>query len=117
MATGILRILATVTGLAEGDQTIGPLELQATSAVGERRSPLTLASGNNTIAVPATATVALLIPPVGNAQTLTLKGASGDTGVALHKTFPTPIALEAGANANLIIAAGATVNGFVVVFI
>lgn len=117
MATGILRILTTITGLAEGEVTVGPLEFQTTTAVGERRSPLNLVTGANTIAVPAAATVAVFIPPAGNTQTLTLKGVSGDTGVRLHKTFPTPIALDAGANANLIIAAGGTVNGCVVVFV
>lgn len=55
----------------------------------------TLALGANTITVPvgATCVAATIVPPSGNLQTLTLKGVTGDTGVALHLTDPTTIAL------------------------
>jgi len=56
----------------------------------------TLASGANTITVPTGGTVptaVTIIPPASNAVQLTLKGVAGDTGIALHLTDPTVIAL------------------------
>ena len=58
---------------------------------------LTLASGVNTITPPtggSTPKAVTIQPPVGNLNTITLKGVSGDTGVILHKTDPTVIALN-----------------------
>jgi len=57
----------------------------------------TLASGANTISFPTGCTVvagATIIPPSGNTNAITLKGTTGDTGVALHKTDPTSIAFD-----------------------
>lgn len=57
-----------------------------------------LSSGNNTITVPSAgstqATAVTIIPPSGNAVVLTLKGVSGDTGIAIHKTDPTSLGLN-----------------------
>lgn len=61
------------------------------------QAPVTLSSGNNTITVPTggtTPTAVTIIPPVGNTNLITLKGINGDTGVPLHKTDPTSIALD-----------------------
>jgi hypothetical protein len=56
-----------------------------------------LVSGANTITPPAGGSCApkavTIIPPAGNAVTITLKGVTGDTGVLLHPTDPTTIAL------------------------
>ena len=57
----------------------------------------TLASGANTITVPTagtTPTAVTIIPPAGNTTLITLKGVTGDSGVALHATDPTSIALK-----------------------
>lgn len=73
----------------------------------------TLASGANTITVPtggATVVSATLLPPTGNTQTLTLKGVTGDTGVGLHLTDPTTIAL-ASTVTSFCLTAGATITG------
>jgi hypothetical protein len=51
---------------------------------------------------------ATIIPPSGNVVTLTLKGITGDTGVGLHLTQPTSLALATGAAFG--ITAGATVT-------
>lgn len=76
---------------------------------------LSLASGANTITVPSSSGItvkgALLIPPAGNTQTLTLKGVSGDTGVALSKTEPTFISFDTPP-ATFVITAGGTIAGF-----
>lgn len=57
-----------------------------------------LSTGFNTITLPLGATVraATIKPPTTNTQTLTLKGVTGDTGIAIHKTDPTSIAFETG---------------------
>lgn len=73
----------------------------------------TLALGDNTITVPtggSTVKGATIVPPVGNAQTITLKGAGGDTGVALSKLDPTSIAFET-APASFILNAGGVITG------
>jgi hypothetical protein len=58
-----------------------------------------LASGFNAITVLTAAgfvpTAVTIIPPAANVVTLTLKGITGDTGIALHLTDPTTIALAA----------------------
>ncbi len=57
----------------------------------------TLASGANTITPPSggsTPKSVTIIPPTGNTNTITLKGVTGDTGVVLHLTDPTTIALN-----------------------
>jgi hypothetical protein len=72
-----------------------------------------LALGANTITPPTaggtTPTSVTIIPPAGNAQTLTLKGVTGDTGVLLHKTDPTTIAL--GGTGTFVLTAGAIITG------
>lgn len=69
---------------------------------------LALASGANTITPPAGSTAVTIIPPATNAVTLTLKGVTGDTGVALALTSPTTIGL-AGVTA-FCLTAGSTVT-------
>lgn len=58
-----------------------------------------LASGANTITKPSstgvTVTAVTIWPPVGNTAQITLKGVSGDTGILLHLTDPSTIALAA----------------------
>jgi hypothetical protein len=66
-------------------------------------TPLALAIGFNSIAVPSlvgiTATAVTIIPPVGNTNSLTLKGITGDTGIRLHNTDHTVLALDPSATA------------------
>ena len=74
---------------------------------------LTLAPGANTISVPTggtAPTAVLIIPPSGNTQLMTLKGVTGDTGVPIHKTDPTNIALDSTC-ASLVLNAAGTVTG------
>ena len=64
------------------------------------RSLIILASGANTITPPlgATPKAVIIIPPAGNVIAITLKGVTGDTGVLLHLTDPTVIALGSATN-------------------
>ena len=57
----------------------------------------TLAIGANTITPPAggsTPVACTIIPPAENTTDITLKGVTGDTGIVLHNTDPTSIALD-----------------------
>jgi hypothetical protein len=72
-----------------------------------------LASGANTITVPptgATTVSVTIIPPAGNTVALTLKGIAGDTGLPLHLTDPSTIALAAGVT-SFVLNAAAAVTG------
>jgi hypothetical protein len=73
----------------------------------------TLASGANTITVPSggtTPTGVTIIPPAGNASSITLKGVSGDTGIRLHNTDPTSLGLHSSV-ASFVLTAGAEIEG------
>jgi hypothetical protein len=69
------------------DNTLSPGEVDIVS----------LSSGANTITAPVVSGLAAkgltIIPPAGNVSLITLKGVTGDTGIPLHLTDPTSIAL------------------------
>lgn len=74
---------------------------------------VTLASGANTITVPtggATVTGCTIIPPTGNTTNITLKGVTGDTGVQLHDSDPTSLAIDPGV-VNFVLTAAAQITG------
>lgn len=74
---------------------------------------VTLASGANTITKPAggsTPVSLTVIPPTGNTTQITLKGVTGDTGVALHLTNPGVIPVAAGLS-SLVLTAAAQIVG------
>ena len=87
--TNTLNFTGDVVGseiLAAATNTVSPGQMEIK----------TLASGANTITVPtggSTPTAVTIVPPIGNTVTLTLKGVTGDTGIAMHLTDPTTIAL------------------------
>lgn len=74
----------------------------------------TLASGANTIDVPTggttTPTSVTIVPPTDNDESITFKGISGDTGVRIHNTDPTTIALDDSVT-SFVLTAGNTING------
>lgn len=101
----------TYTGDVTGTQTVnaaanvaspGSIEVQA------------LASGANTITVPSstgvTVTACTVIPPSGNTTSITLKGVTGDTGIRLHNTDPTTIAIYSDVT-SFCLTAGAAIQG------
>jgi len=73
-----------------------------------------LASGFNSITVPSstgvTVTSVTIKPPTGNTTTITLKGVTGDTGVALHPSDPTTIGI-ASTVTTIGLTAGAAIQG------
>ena len=75
---------------------------QTLSAASNTASPgmmelVTLASGNTTVTVPtggSTPVAVTIVPPTANTTAITFRGVAGDTGVRLHNTDPTTIALH-----------------------
>lgn len=71
---------------------------------------VTLVAGANTITVPTGGstqpTAVTIVPPAGNTVSLTLKGVTGDTGVSLHLTDPTILAI-ASSQTTFVLTAGA----------
>lgn len=87
------RIEIEFTGDVATHSTISAATNTASPGVSELK---TLASGANTITPPlggSTPKSVTIIPPSGNVVTITLKGVTGDTGVLLHPTDPTTLAL------------------------
>jgi hypothetical protein len=69
-----------------------------------------LNSGFNSVAVKTGAKAVTILPPSGNAVTMTLKGITGDTGINLHLTDPTTIALATG-QATIGLSCGSAITG------
>lgn len=78
---------------------------------------LNLVTGANTINAtncPALATAGgvWLMPPTGNGQTVTLKGASGDTGIALSLSCPTFISFASTPPTTIVLTSGGAITGY-----
>lgn len=74
---------------------------------------VTLASGNNTITVPAggsTPVACTIAKPTSNTTAITLKGASGDTGIRLHDTDPDVVSINSSVT-SFVLNAGAEIVG------
>lgn len=108
----------SITVQFTGDITYAQVFAAAANATSPGENELqTLASGANTITPPTSTTKAcLIIPPAGNAETITLKGVTGDTGVVLHKTDPTMISLNNSAT-TFCLTASASITGVRLIWI
>lgn len=96
MATLAKRTITVIfSGDITGTETKKAADNSASPGVNELR---TLASGFNTITVPIIGTNiptgVTIIPPASNIVNITLKGVTGDTGVQLHDSDPSSIALD-----------------------
>ena len=101
-----VQIRISTTGLLGGGGG-ADVDITLTSADYDH-SRVTLASGDNTIAIPASAKGFLFIPPTGNTDSITLKGAGGDTGKTLSKTEPLYLSFPADGQ-DVILNAGAEI--------
>ena len=73
----------------------------------------TLANGANTITVPtggSTVTACTIVPPAANTTAITLKGIGADTGILIHLTDPTTIAIASSVT-TFVLNAGAAITG------
>lgn len=93
--TSTLTITVQVTGDGVNDNWT-PTPPQNTAAPGGGPQLLALASGDNTITVPAGASGFVLLPPAGSAVVKKIKGAGGDTGVTISNTLPFVGSVSAG---------------------
>lgn len=66
-----------------------------------------LVSGANTITVPSDATAVTILPPAANTIGVTLKGITGDTGIVLHLTDPSSLAIASSVTSFVLTAADA----------
>lgn len=81
----------------------------------------TLATTNNTINFPTGGAVVAgitIVPPAGNSASITLKGSSGDTGIAIHKTDPTSIAFDTTntTQTSIVLTVSTTVTGLYIIW-
>jgi hypothetical protein len=90
MATASVNVSGVFAGLPTGSRQIGPLTISAANANGQVQE-VVLASGANTITVPTVpaTTGCIIVLPSTNTAVVTLKGVSGDTGIAIGKTTTT----------------------------
>jgi hypothetical protein len=95
--TSTRKTVVTFSGDFIGTETYSAASNAASPGV---RSLVILASGANTITPPlgSTPKAVIIIPPAANVISITLKGVTGDTGVLLHLTDPTVIALGSATN-------------------
>lgn len=101
-ATATINVSGDIYGSpTSGRKQIGPLSVTSANANAQTQE-VVLQSGANTIAVPTipAPTGCLIQLPVGNTAVVTLKGVTGDTGIAIGKTGITlltwdPLALPA----------------------
>lgn len=101
---GSWRIYGAVSGLPSGIRGVD-VSIPVGTGVDVTQIFTPGGSGFTAMTVPTGYTAVLIIPPAGNANTITLKGITGDTGIALSKTLPTLLSLGASA------AFGLTVGG------
>lgn len=89
-ATASISIAGAVMGTVTGNRIIGPLSISSADA-----SPIVqnvvLASGANTITPPTSPAPSgcVIVLPSNNTAVVTLKGVTGDTGIAIGKTTTT----------------------------
>lgn len=102
-ATSTRQIGITYSGDATGSNFL--TALSNTSSPAEVQ-PVALVSGANTITVPAGATGVSVLKPAGNSTTMTFKGVTGDTGVALHLTDPDSFSLASSVTSFVLTAGG-----------
>lgn len=103
MAKSTWTLEGEVTGLRSGSRKLSLTGAASTDAKFDSRE-YSLSSGANTITVPTGAKACAIQPDSANAQTLTLKGVTGDTGVPIGKTGATVLALDG--QASFVITAG-----------
>ena len=86
-AAASVSVTGTITGLPTGARAIGALTSTSAAANGVV-TQVVLVSGANTITIPSSPapTGCIVKLPSDNTAVVTLKGVSGDTGIAIGKT-------------------------------
>lgn len=106
----------TLTGTFSGGAINPSLSIPAITTTAQSIEQVTtLSSGANTISVPSGSTSAIIVPPSGNTVGITLKGVTGDTGVALYPSTPALIPIASGVS-SFVLTAASTVQVCLVFF-
>jgi hypothetical protein len=101
-----ITVSGSITGLTSGTFSLSVPQIVGTQATGPREA--TAIATNTSVTIPSGAVAVVIVPPAGNTNTITAKGASGDTGIIIHLTYPTVIAL--GSSATLVLNASSATN-------
>jgi len=107
-ASASVSITGSVAGGPSGTKTLATIVTSnptSTDAV----SVTSFSTGFTSVTIPTNAIGVVIVPPAGNAQTLTLKGITGDTGITIHPVNPTLVNFATGTTTF-----GITVGGTVV---
>lgn len=100
-------VLISLEGEVEYSQQFNSVEnLDSPGSV----DTVALSSGANTITPPTGATGCTIVPLTTNSTLMTLKGVSGDTGIALALTSPTSLGLNGSSTFVINAAAAMTVR-------
>jgi hypothetical protein len=84
------QVLVTGNGeTAEYQPQANPVTNASAPAGGVVKSAL--AAGDNTLTLPTGAIGVMIVPPTDSANGKVLKGVGGDTGIALHRQYPTTL--------------------------
>lgn len=93
------------SGAVAGTQEIAAADNETSPAMVELAA---LVTGDNAISVPTGATAVTIVPSSDNTTAITLKGSSGDTGIRLHNSDPSTLAIDASVS-GLVLSVGANV--------
>lgn len=109
---GTITVTGASASLISGAKTIGPLTITGSATIGEIWEG-TLASGDNTIAVPTGATACVITPPTANAVQLKLRTNrnSSDGGLEIGLTAPVVYPFGTTAPTSIIINAASLTSG------
>ena len=102
-----IEIIRSGTNIGTKDSSLPVLVNSNSGLVSEYKD---LASGDNTITLPSESRAVYIQPPTGNTNTITFKGAAGDTGRKLNKTAWSHFAFDTDVT-NFILNAGAAITG------
>ena len=111
---GQFTVTGMAAGLPSGQQQFGPLTIPGAVSIGEQ-VVLSLASGDNTIAIPTGSVAVLIVPPTNNSASLTLRHNALSVGISLAPGLPFgPYAFPATVT-SLILNSGGAVSAFTTV--
>src|SRR5512139_1726759 len=113
MATGRALFQAHVDGTMLGEALPVQLEWLLSAAIGEV-DILTLANGWNSLTAPTGTNLIVFVPPSANTVSITLKGVTGDTGIALSKNNPTILSVSGTAWG---VTAGGSIAGCLIAYL
>jgi hypothetical protein len=111
--SGQLSISGLLTGTKVGTVPIGPYTISPDPTNHYEAFTITLANGNNTIAIPTWAEGFIIVPDPANVIVMTYKGGTSDLGTQLALNSPTLINLTPNTVASFVLTssgAGATVT-------